>query len=219
MSLRHKTGSQYQAVFTNSTSTAPRMPQPSPYRPPDHSSGQVATAASSYNLTTLGTRDWAHWGRGGSYSNFDHKSTGGSQISNVTVVGAGSNNGGWSDASRGVTWTAAHRRVPSPMTEAISGQRRGEHRLLFTVPADTTTRTLTVYAGGNKVSTSLTAHLSDGSAVDFVATASGSGVYTRVYTITYHAASRTRKLVITFLKTANIVGTDGSADLIAAMLA
>ena len=51
--------------------------------------GSAAAAASSYNFTTLGTTDWAHWGRGGTYGNFDHKATGGSQISNVTVVGTG----------------------------------------------------------------------------------------------------------------------------------
>ena len=64
----------------------------------------AATAAASYNLTALGTADWAHWGRAGAYSNFDHDATGGSQISNVNTVGAGSY-GGYAYSGRSVNWT------------------------------------------------------------------------------------------------------------------
>ena len=68
-----------------------------------------ATAAPSYNLTTLGTSDWAHWGRGSTYGNFDHKASGGSQISNVTVVGSGANFGGYAINERATSWTDAGR--------------------------------------------------------------------------------------------------------------
>ena len=181
--------------------------------------GSSAAAASSYNFTTLGTTDWAHWGRGGTYGNFDHKATGGSQISNVTVVGAGANFGGYSDSSRNVTWTDG----------TPTGADTNEHGYIwtngavntgysFTVPADTTTRTLTIYAGGININSSLTAHLSDGSAADVVLTAGQSGLYTNVYTITYKAASADQTLKITLLKTGNIVGTSGSVDLIGAYL-
>ncbi len=181
--------------------------------------GTQAAAASGLNLTTLGSADWADWGRGGTYGNFDHKATGGSQISNVTVVGAGANFGGYSDGSRNTTWTDGS---PTASDSNEHGYIWSNGALntgySFTVPADTTTRTLTVYAGGNNVSTSLTAHLSDGSAVDFVATAGVAGLYTNVYTITYRAATAGQTLTITLLKTGNIVGTNGSADLIAAYL-
>ena len=55
--------------------------------------------ASSYNLTTLGTSDRAHWN--GTYI---HKSAGGGQLSNVTQIGGGSY-GTCSVASRSVTWS------------------------------------------------------------------------------------------------------------------
>jgi hypothetical protein len=50
-------------------------------------------------------------------------------------------------------------------------------------------------------------------------TASGSGLYTNFYTITFKAASAGQTLTITLLKTGNITGTGGSVDLIAAALA
>jgi regulation of enolase protein 1 (concanavalin A-like superfamily) len=182
--------------------------------------GSQATAASSYNLTTLGTSDWAHWGRGASAANFDHKATGGSQISNVTKLGSGANYGGYSDGSRNATWTDG--------TPAASDTN--EHGYIwanttigagysFTVPADTTTRTLYVYAGGYSSGATLTAHLSDASAADYVATASGSGIYSNLYTITYKAASAGQTLKISYVKSTAINGTGGSVDLIAAALA
>ena len=71
--------------------------------------GSVATAGPSYNLTTLGASDWAHWGRGdtlnNAYGRFDHKMPGGSQISNVTPVGTGETHGSWHDSSRKASWT------------------------------------------------------------------------------------------------------------------
>jgi hypothetical protein len=181
--------------------------------------GAQSAAASSYNLAALGTTDWAHWGRGGVYSNFDHKATGGSQISDVTTVGTGGVYGGYSEGARAVSWTGGS---PTASDTNDHGYIWANGALntgySFTVTADTTTRTLILYAGGINTSSSLTAHLSDGSAPDYVATAAGVGLYTNVYTITYHAASAGQKLVITLLKTGNIVGTNGSADLIAAML-
>jgi hypothetical protein len=183
-------------------------------------SGQQVTAASSYNLTTLGTEDWAHWGRGGTYGNFDHKATGNSQISNVTVVGTGANSGGYYQPSRSSIWTDG---TPTKANTGDDGYIWSNGSLntgfSFTVPASTTAQTLYIYAGGYGTSSSLTAHLSDGSAADYVATASGSGLYTNFYTINFKAASAGQTLTITLLKTGNITGTGGSVDLIGAALA
>jgi hypothetical protein len=183
-------------------------------------SGQQITAAASYNLTSLGTEDWAHWGRGGVLGNFDHKATGGSQISNIAIVGSGAVSGGYSTASRTSTWTDG---TPTVSDTSEHGYIWSNGALStgfrFTVPASTTTQTLYVYAGGSGTNSSLTAHLSDGSAPDYVATVSGSGSYTNFYTITFKAASAGQTLTITLLKTGNITGTNGSADLIAAALA
>ncbi len=182
-------------------------------------SGQVANAPSSYNLTSLGSSDWAHWGRGGNSGNFDHKSSGGSQISNVSTVGSGANSGGYSDGSRSASWSDGS---PAGSDSNDNGYIWSNGALntgfSFNVPADTTTRTLTVIAGGNNTGTTLTAHLSDGSSADFTATSSASGIYTKQYTITYHASSANQHLTVTLLKTANVVGTNGSADLVAAYL-
>jgi hypothetical protein len=182
--------------------------------------GQQVTAAANYNLTTLGTEDWAHWGRAGVYGNFDHKATGNSQISVVSVVGTGASIGGYTQSSRGSTWTGGS---PTAADTNDTGYIWENGSLStgfsFTVPANTTTQTLYVYAGGYGTSSSLTAHLSDGSTPDYVVTASGSGLYTNFYTITFKAASAGQTLTITLLKTGNITGTGGSVDLIAAALA
>jgi fibronectin type 3 domain-containing protein len=181
--------------------------------------GSQATAAAGYNLTAIGTSDWAHWGRGGVYGNFDHDATGNSQISNVNVLGTGQV-GGYSDSSRSVSWSNG---TPTTSDTGDDGYIWANNALgagfSFTVPADTNTRTLEVYAGGYSSGATLTAHLSDGSAADYVATASGSGTYANIYTITYKAASAGQTLTISYVKSATIGDASGSVDLIAAMLA
>jgi hypothetical protein len=182
--------------------------------------GQQSVAAAGYNLTQLGTSDWIHWGSNGAYAADDRKSSGGSQISDVSLYGPAPTVGTASNSSRASTWTDGS---PNGSETNNSSYILSEGNLntgySFTVPADTTTRTLYVYAGGNGAASSLRAHLSDGSAADFVATASGSGIYTNFYTITYKAASAGQTLTITLMKTGNITGTLGSVDLIAAALA
>jgi hypothetical protein len=181
--------------------------------------GSAATAPTSVNLTATGTSDWAHWGRADNYANFDHKATGNSQISNVTVVGAGSNVGAYTAPTRNTSWTDGTPTVSDTNDEGYIWDNGAlDSGFSFTVPADTTQRTLTIYAGGLGTASTLTAHLSDGSAPDYTVTSSGSGLYTEMYTITYQAASANQTLTITFLKTANITGTGGSTDLIAATL-
>src|SRR5262249_47621581 len=67
------------------------------------------------------------------------------------------------------------------------------------VPADTTARTLVMHVGGYNSSGMLTAHLSDGSAADFVdATAQSAGVYDRNYTLSYKAGSPNQTLSVTW---------------------
>jgi hypothetical protein len=59
--------------------------------------GTAFSANPQYDFSALGTEDWAHWGRGGVYTNSDRKSSGGAKISNVAKVGAWS--GGAAKAS------------------------------------------------------------------------------------------------------------------------
>jgi hypothetical protein len=72
----------------------------------------------------------------------------------------------------------------------------------FTAPADTTTRTLTVYLGAWNTIGKMVAHLSDGSAPDFVDASISSpsmAVQTdAAYTFTYRAASPGQKLILTY---------------------
>lgn len=174
-------------------------------------SGSVAAAASSYNLTTLGTSDWAHWN--GTYI---HKSSGGSQISNVAQTGGGTY-GTFNDTSRSITWTDG----------TPTGSGTSDHNYIwcngtansgwtFTVPASTTSRTLHVVCGGASGATvKITAHLSDGSAADYTDTETSASIFTKEYTITYNAASASQTLTITVIHTSS---GSPSSDLVAAWL-
>jgi hypothetical protein len=71
----------------------------------------------------------------------------------------------------------------------------------FTVPADTTMRTLTVYVGAQYATGTLRAHLSDGSAVDYVNnfTSAQRSQMDGWYTLTYRAASAGQTLTVTWV--------------------
>jgi RNA polymerase sigma factor (sigma-70 family) len=87
----------------------------------------------------------------------------------------------------------------------------------FTVPADTNARSVSVYGGASTATATLTAHLSDASATDYVQSFTGPGAF--LCTITYKAASAGQSLRLTLVKSGNNPGfTDGSADLMAAWL-
>jgi hypothetical protein len=160
-------------------------------------SGSVVGAASSYNLTMLGTSDWAHW-RG----TFIHKMSGGSQISNATQIGGGSY-GTWSLAVWHANWTDG-----TPTTSGTNDDTyvwsngTANSGWTFTAPADTTLRTLHVITGGSGSGAivKITAHLSDGSAVDYTSTSTGSATFTNDYAFTYKAASASQ-LMITVIHT------------------
>jgi hypothetical protein len=170
--------------------------------------------SSGFNLTSTGTSDWTYWDGWGTLV---RKASGGGQISDVSLIGSGGNYGGWSDSSRSVTWTDG-----TPIGSGTSDNYIWSNGALgtgfqFTAPADTATRTVTVYFGASTATCTLSAHLSDGSAADYTTSFTGPGAWAA--TITYHAASAGQILVLKLLKTGNNAGfTDGSADLIAAML-
>jgi hypothetical protein len=69
------------------------------------------------------------------------------------------------------------------------------------MPADRATRTAMIYVGGNASGGKLTAHLSDGSAPDFVDTSlSGTARYDAVYTLSYFASTPGQQLLVTWTK-------------------
>jgi hypothetical protein len=215
-------GYEYEAIFTNSLGTqatsAATLTVTTPAKTTGSLSGTSSAAGSSYNLTQQGTSDWAHWGRGGNVTNFDHDKSGGSQISNVTRLGSGSF-GGYTDGSRRVSWTNG---TPTSTDSGDDGYIWANNAIgagfSFTVPASTTTHTVYVYLGGYSSGGTLTAHLSDSSAKDYVLNLSSSGHYTDVVAITYKAASANQKLTLSYVKSQTIGAASGSVDLIAAWL-
>jgi hypothetical protein len=159
--------------------------------------GQVTASTSTYNLTSLGSSDWAHWN-----GTFNHKSSGGTQISNVTQTSGGSF-GTWHSTSRNVSWTDG-----TPTTSNTDDQNyiwcngTTGQGWTFTAPASTTSRTLYILCGGGPgANIKINAHLSDGSSPDYTDTETvSSSPYTYLYSITYKAASAGQTLTITLTK-------------------
>ncbi len=172
----------------------------------------VAGSTSTYNLTTLGTRDWAHWN--GTYI---HKSSGGGQISDVHRIGGG-NYGTFSEAGRNISWTDGTPTAGGTNDQAyIWCNNTQDAGWTFAVPADTTSRTLNVLFGGATGATvTISAHLSDSSAPDVQSTQTITGATLSLGTFTYAAASATQTLTITLIKVADNGGP--SVDLDAAWL-
>jgi hypothetical protein len=152
-------------------------------------SGAVLAVTSPVNLTTVGTSDWAHW------YGYDHKATGGNQLPTYTVVGSGGI-GAYGDDPRTLSWTDG--------TPTASGSNRNGvytpgvgNGFQMTAPADTTTRTLTVYVGGASSTGHLTATLSDGSAAAYVSASVGTGgQYDGAYQLTYRAGGAGQQLIV-----------------------
>ncbi len=176
-------------------------------------SGTVAAGSSStYNLTSLGTADWAHWN-----GTYNHKASGGSQISNVTQIGGGSY-GTFSQTARNVSWSDG-----APVASNADDQHyiwcnnQINAGWTFTVPADTTGRTLNVlYGGASGAGITIKAHLSDGSASDYSNTQTVSASTPTLATFTYNTLSANQTLTVTLTKSDNSGTT--SVDLDAAWL-
>jgi len=159
--------------------------------------GAGNSATSAFNLTSEGTTDWIHWGD----QALNRKSGVTAQISNYTIVGSGQPISYTNDL-RPLSWT------DGTPTASSSNNNDGlyinslQNGFSFTVPADGNTRNLTVHVGGWLSGATLTAHLSDGSAADFVdSTLPASGQYDRNYTLTYSAASAGQTLTISWVNT------------------
>src|SRR5207245_4684458 len=109
--------------------------------------GAIAKTTDNLNLdlSAEGTRDWAHWGTATAAS-FDHKNLAAGLISNLTMLGGtaaqfGTYAIGWSWSDGTPTATASNS-TTGVYTSGIGAGFR------VTAPADTTTRTLTLYLGG-----------------------------------------------------------------------
>ena len=157
--------------------------------------GSGNSSQSGANLTLEGTTDWVHWGD----NSLNRKSNVGAQLSSYSFLGSGSSSM-YSGDPRPLSWSDG-----TPTTSStnntnglyIIGLGSG---FSLTAPADSTARTLTLHVGGWNSGGTLTAHLSDASATDFVdTTADASGLYDRNYTLTYNAAGPNQALTVTWV--------------------
>ena len=147
-------------------------------------SGVASTA--TVDLTAAGRADWARW------PGYDGNASGNEQISDFAFIGTAPSI--YSNDARTLTWTDGTETACGSSTQGLSISGTG-NGFLITVPADTSFRTLKVYVGGSNSRGMLTAHLSDGSAPDFVDTGfSSAGQYDVVYTLNYLAASAGQQL-------------------------
>jgi PKD repeat protein len=168
--------------------------------------GSIVSAAGTVDLTNVGTSDWVQW------PGKVRKATGGGQINDVVHVGTGSA-ATYANDPRTVKWSDGTPTATGSTSTGISMSGTG-NGFQISAPADTTTRTLTLYLGALNATGTLTAHLSDGSAVDFV---SSYGVrykwWDGVCTLTYRAASAGQTITVKWIKKSGN-GTRKSASLV-----
>ena len=115
----------------------------------------------------------------------------------------------YSGDNRTMTWRNGTPTLAGTSSSAVlvSGSGNG---FQFTVPADTTTRTLIVYVRVQNGTGTLTAHLSDGSATDYVkAYSAPTAGYDGVFTLKYRAASAGRVLTVKWTQTGSSLGNVG----------
>ena len=169
--------------------------------------GAADPAPEQADLTSEGTTDWVHWGQEGK-EGVNRKASGGNKISVLGDIGAD-----YRDATVG-EGMSVHWSDGSP-TARVDDSHSGlwlngvGHGYRFTVPAGTQEHVLRVYVGGIEgAGCTLTAHLSDSSAPDYVSpTFDGNlsnpwspvpGGFTGVYTLRYRAAGPGQTLVVTW---------------------
>ncbi len=167
--------------------------------PPSSNNGGGSLAGSGNSstniadLTAEGSTDWAHWGT----TSLTRKSGVNAQISGWSIVGSGSPNYYTNDA-RPVTFTDGTAPRAATVTDGI--YINGQNGFSFSVPAGTSGHTLTVHVGGYFSGGTFKAHLSDGSAADFVDTTGVvNGQYDRNYSLTYNSASAGQTLTVSWV--------------------
>ena len=157
--------------------------------------GSSAPGPIVVNLTTTGTVDWKHWGLSNPAS-VNRKAGVTSQISGLTLLGAAPGWFGNDPIWNRHSWTDGTPTLSKANFSGgiyFSGIGNGYQ---FTVPADTTSRTLKLYVGGWNSTGGLRATLSDGSAAPYVTTFSGADVYSQIVTLTFSAASSGQLLTV-----------------------
>ena len=156
------------------------------------------TSPGVFNLDTLGATDWAAWGNNA--TDFDHKASGGTKISNATAVGGALSP--FDSQYLGFTYTGGTPDATSTgETKGYYNQGGVGDGIQFTAPASTTPQTLTVFVGGYASGGTLTATLSDNSAAAYtdVQPAKPGISYYDYYTLTYKAAKPGQTLTVKWI--------------------
>lgn len=153
------------------------------------------TSGTDFNLTSIGTTDWAAWGF--SSSGIDRDASGGSKISNASVYGGGSMND-FNSSFLEFSWTNGTPDTSSNSTEGFYNSGGVGDGFQITVPASTTSQNVTIWVGGWETGGTLTATLSDGSAATYTNSgmSSSSGSYYGSYLLTYKSASANQTLTL-----------------------
>ena len=162
--------------------------------------GAITLPASSVDLTSEGTGDWAHFGL--INSNSVNRKASAQPLINVTLLDAPPP-GRSTDYVTSFTWTNGTPLATEAGTRTsiyLSGYTNG---FRITVPADTVSRTLRVYTGLYGSAGTLQAFLSDGSAPAYIDTTLDDVFSDRyaVYAIAYRAASPGQVLTVNYRAT------------------
>jgi hypothetical protein len=182
--------------------------------------GAAVPVPAAVDLTTAGTLDWAAWGYlTGTLPNYlEQKAGGTNQISDITTIGAGSGPNLFGNALVACTW------IDGTPDAVVTNTTTGiyfngiEDGYQFTVPADTTKKVLTLYAGGYSCQVQVQGTLSDNSAPAYIDTSliAGGGVsLADAYTMEFSAGSAGQTLTV---NVHCLTGT-GNCTLMAATLA
>jgi len=160
--------------------------------------GSRGPAPTALNLTVEGTSDWAHWGLLNE-SNFNHRASGGAQISGFTRLGTNRVQR-FTDNRTAFTWTDGTPVASVANTNAgvfIGGLTNG---FQISAPADTNLRTLRVYAGLYGAQGNFQVWLTDFSGRAYTDTTLSNvfGNSYVVYTLTYSAASPNQRLIVRY---------------------
>ena len=161
--------------------------------------GWTETPTAAVDLTAEGVLDWAHWGFNGD-RRMNHKATGGGKISALTSI----NSGPYGNDSSGVNYSWSDGNPDS----ACSGTSVGVRMLntgdgvSFTIPADTSVRTVKIYVTGHNSTALVRGHLSDGSVADWQDDSffTAGSDFMAAYVMTYAAASAGQTLTVTLLE-------------------
>jgi PKD repeat protein len=167
--------------------------------------GKVSQRTTNVNLSYMGTEDWVTWPVSA------RKAAGTSQISDFAVVG-GTSTYTYGRDPRTLSWNDGEPIASGSNNSGVATSGTGAG-FSITAPADTTTRTLRIYAGAIGVPGMFRAHLSDGSAADFVSTTTANkwGKYDVTYTLVYRAASAGQTIRVTWVQAAGGVTKFGAA--------